>query len=217
MFLVAVRGRTLRVAPRAPLGHLSSTGMPAARQVFAAVPIGYNVGAWHIRLRQGDITTVEADAIVNAANAALAGGGGVDGAIHRAGGPSILAECRRIGGCPTGSAVITGAGMLPARYVIHAVAPRYRATVDDARLLRSAYDRALELARGRALTSIAFPSLGTGAYGYPVAEAAPIAVDAVNQHLYAGTTLTEVIFVVFSASDRVIYHDSLRARGLCSK
>ena len=110
-----------------------------------------------VRLHQGDITEVRADALVNAANAGLAGGGGVDGAIHRAGGPSILSECRRIGGCPTGSAVATGAGRLRARHVIHAVAPIYRARTEDAELLRSAYATSLRLAEELDARSIAFP------------------------------------------------------------
>jgi O-acetyl-ADP-ribose deacetylase (regulator of RNase III) len=157
------------------------------------------LGNTRLELRQGDITQVTADAIVNAANSRLAGGGGVDGAIHRAGGPSIMAECRRIGGCPTGSAVLTGAGRLPAKHVIHAVAPIYRGRPADADLLRSAYAKSLELADSAGARSSAFPSLGTGAYGYPVAEAAPIALRAVADHVRAGTGLAEVIFVLFSA------------------
>ena len=125
-----------------------------------------HVGDSVLSLQEGDITKVRADAIVNAANSALAGGGGVDGAIHRAGGPSIMEECRRIGGCPTGSAVITGAGNLPARHVIHAVAPVWwGGDRDEAQLLGSAYARSFELAAERGLHSIALPSLGTGAYG----------------------------------------------------
>src|SRR5258708_6711736 len=128
-----------------------------------------------LRLIQGDIVTVAADAIVNAANSGLSGGGGVDGAIHRAGGRSIMEECRRIGGCPTGSAVITGAGNLPARYVIHAVAPFYNDGLSgEPQRLRSAYAVSLALAEEHALRSIAFPSLGTGAYRYPVRDAAKI-------------------------------------------
>jgi O-acetyl-ADP-ribose deacetylase (regulator of RNase III) len=160
-----------------------------------------------LELRQGDITRVTADALVNAANSALAGGGGVDGAIHRAGGPSILEECRRLGGCPTGSAVLTGAGLLPARYVIHAVAPIYSGRQDghDAQLLRSAYAASLRLAESVAATSIAFPSLGTGAYGYPLHLAAPIALGTVADHLWAGSGLTHVLFVLFSAHSYDVY------------
>jgi O-acetyl-ADP-ribose deacetylase (regulator of RNase III) len=158
-----------------------------------------------LTLRQGDITQLAADAIVNAANSALAGGGGVDGAIHRAGGPSIMAECRRIGGCPTGSAVITGAGNLPARYVIHAVAPIYGNHPNDAVLLRSAYATSLRLAESHQLRSIAFPSLGTGAYGYPIHLAAPIALGTILDHIWAGTALTHVVIVLFSEHALDVY------------
>jgi len=164
-----------------------------------------------VSFRRGDITRVAADAIVNAANSGLAGGGGVDGAIHRAGGPSIMEACRAIGSCPTGSAVITGAGRLPARYVIHAVAPRYSGKPEDARSLRGAYQTALDLARQRGLGSIAFPSLGTGAYRYPVEEAAPIALHAVAEHLRGKTSLREVIFVLFSDADLTAYEAAAAA------
>jgi len=160
-----------------------------------------------IEFAVGDLTTERVDAIVNAANSSLLGGGGVDGAIHRAGGPSILEECRRLGGCPTGSAVLTGAGLLPARYVIHAVAPIYSGRHDshDAQLLRSAYAASLRLAESVAATSIAFPSLGTGAYGYPLHLAAPIALGTVADHLWAGSGLTHVLFVLFSAHSYDVY------------
>ncbi len=144
-----------------------------------------------IEIVKGDITRIIADAIVNAANSALAGGGGVDGAIHRAGGPSILQECRRIGKCPTGQAVITGAGNLGAKYVIHAVAPIYRGNADDARLLGAAYRSALALGESYGLASIAFPSLGTGAYGYPIEQAAPIALSAIAEHLKGARSLLQ--------------------------
>lgn len=165
-----------------------------------------------ITLVQGDITTIDADAIVNAANAALAGGGGVDGAIHRAGGPAIMEACRRIGGCPTGSAVITGAGNLRVRYVIHAVAPVYRGRPRDAELLRSAYETALVLADRHELQRIAFPSLGTGAYGYPIQQACAIAIDAVAEHLAGRTSLREVLMVLFSPQDFAVYERALAAR-----
>jgi O-acetyl-ADP-ribose deacetylase (regulator of RNase III) len=160
-----------------------------------------------LELRQGDITTVAADAIVNAANSALAGGGGVDGAIHRVGGPSIMEECRRLGGCPTGSAVLTGAGNLPAAHVIHAVAPIYsgRHASHDSHLLRSAYAASLRLAESVGATSIAFPSLGTGAYGYPLHLAAPIALGTVADHVWAGSSQTLVNFFLFSAHDYDVY------------
>ncbi|MDQ2809118.1 MAG: macro domain-containing protein [Chloroflexota bacterium] len=167
------------------------------------------INATDIRLQQGDITRVTADALVNAANSRLAGGGGVDGAIQRAGGPSILAECRRSGGCPTGSAVITGAGLLAARWVIHAVAPVYRGTPQDATLLRSAYATSLRLADEAACHSVAFPSLGTGAYGYPLVEAAPIALTTVADHIRAGSGLTLVIFVLYSPDSYAAFVQAL--------
>lgn len=168
-----------------------------------------------IELITGDITTVRANAIVNAANAALAGGGGVDGAIHAAGGPAIMEETRqRYNGCATGQAVITGAGKLPAQYVIHAVAPRYRGTPDDAVLLRSAYANSLQLANEYGLKTIAFPSLGTGAYGYPIGEAAPIALEAVRRHFETESTVERVIFVLFKESDRQAYAAALAVLGL---
>lgn len=169
------------------------------------------IGTTRIRLQQGDITRVAVDAIVNAANSGLAGGGGVDGAIHRAGGDSIMAECRHIGWCPTGSAVITGAGTLPARHVIHAVAPRYHGTAQDARLLRGAYAASLRLADEAGCRTVAFPSLGTGAYGYPLAEAAPIALDTVAAHIRAGTGLAEILFVLFSPDSYAAFAQALAA------
>jgi O-acetyl-ADP-ribose deacetylase (regulator of RNase III) len=150
-----------------------------------------------LALMQGNIVQVEADAIVNAANAALAGGGGVDGAIHRAGGPSIMEECRKIGGCPTGSAVATSAGRLKAQYVFHAVGPIYQQRGDEEQLLASAYQSCLDLAEHHQIQSIAFPSLSTGAYGYPVSLAAPIALRTVIGHLQKTTSLRQVMFVLF--------------------
>lgn len=161
----------------------------------------------------GDITTLRVEAIVNAANSALAGGGGVDGAIHAAGGPEIMEQTRRYRGCPTGEAVITGAGRLPATYVIHTVAPRYSGSPTDAVLLRSAYLTSLKLACEHAVKTIAFPSLGTGAYGYPIAEAAHVALRAVRDHLREATTLERITFVLFKEADRAVYEaawESLR-------
>lgn len=169
------------------------------------------VGNGNIEWIRGDITHVHADAIVNAANSALLGGGGVDGAIHRAGGPSIMEECRRIGGCPTGGAVVTSAGCLKARYVIHAVAPIYRAGPDDARLLSSAYAQSLKAADALGCRSIAFPSLGTGAYGYPVCEAAQVAARAVQRHLQTVTSTELVTFVLFSELDLAEYDRAFTA------
>jgi O-acetyl-ADP-ribose deacetylase (regulator of RNase III) len=168
------------------------------------------VGGATLRLIQGNIVQVEADAIVNAANNSLSGGGGVDGATHRAGGPSIMEQCRRIGGCPTGSAVITGAGRLPARHVIHTVAPFYNDGLHgEPEKLRSAYATSLALAEERGLRSIAFPSLGTGAYRYPVRDAARIALGVVIDHLRGATALREVTFVLFSERDLRIYAETL--------
>lgn len=163
-----------------------------------------------LRLIEGDITLVEADAIVNAANAGLSGGGGVDGAIHRAGGPSIMEECRRIGGCSTGSAVITGAGNLPAKRVIHAVAPVWNGGCSgEAELLAGAYTRAFELAAQRGLESIALPSLGTGAYGYPLDGAAPIALLAALAHLQSGNPPRLVTFVLYNRDALAAYEAAL--------
>ena len=152
-----------------------------------------------VELVQGDITEQATDAIVNAANSALAGGGGVDGAIHRAGGPQIMEECRKIGGCPTGEARITSGGNLQARHVIHAVGPIYRggASGED-HLLASAYRNSLRLAAENGLRSVAFPSLSTGAYGYPLRDAADIALATVVEFLRSGRHGLELVrFVLF--------------------
>ncbi|HVP47303.1 MAG TPA: O-acetyl-ADP-ribose deacetylase [Bryobacteraceae bacterium] len=168
-----------------------------------------------LKLMVGDITRVAADAIVNAANSALAGGGGVDGAIHRAGGPSIMQELDRVrakaGGCPTGSAVVTGAGRLPARFVFHAVGPFYRGgRHGEADLLASCYRTCLTLAEEHAIDTIAFPSISTGVYGYPIQEAAPIAVAEVTRHLgREDVRLVQVRFVLFSNSDYQVYASCL--------
>lgn len=156
-----------------------------------------------LELVQGDITREETDAIVNAANSGLRGGGGVDGAIHRAGGPIILEECRQIGGCPTGQAVITSGGRLKARFVIHTVGPVYRdGHHGEAELLASAYRNSLGLAKERSLQSISFPSISTGIYGYPVADAARIALGVVRETAKTPGSLEVVRFVLF---DEVTY------------
>ena len=168
-----------------------------------------------LKLVVGDITRVPADAMVNAANAALAGGGGVDGAIHRAGGPSIMQELDRIradaGGCPTGGAVVTAAGRLPARFVFHAVGPVYRdGKHGEAELLASCYRTCLQLAEEREAKTISFPSISTGAYRYPIREAAGIALGAVREHLEsAGKKLGQVTFVLFSEADYRVYASCL--------
>lgn len=162
-----------------------------------------------LALLQGDIVTVQADAIVNAANSALAGGGGVDGAIHRAGGASIMAECRKIGGCPTGSAVATTAGKLRAKYVFHAVGPIYRGSSEDERLLASAYKSCLDLAEQYKVESIAFPSLSTGVYGYPLDLAAPIALRTIIEHIKEPTSLKQITFVLFGEESYQAFEQAL--------
>lgn len=167
------------------------------------------IGDAVLTLQEGDITKVQAEAMVNAANAALAGGGGVDGAIHRAAGPSVMAECRQLGGCPTGSAVATGAGNLPARYIFHAVGPIYAGRPTDEQLLRSAYQCCLDLAEQRRVQSIVFPSLSTGAYGYPLTLAAPIALKTVIAHLQQPTCLRRVTFALFGNHSYTVYAETL--------
>jgi O-acetyl-ADP-ribose deacetylase (regulator of RNase III) len=164
-----------------------------------------------VELVQGDITTQQVDAVVNAANSGLRGGGGVDGAIHRAGGPAIMAQCRRIGGCPTGSAVITTGGRLPARHVIHTVGPRWRGgSRGERELLASAYRASLQVAVENGLRTVAFPSVSTGVYGYPVEQAARVALGALKAFLveHAGA-LERVRFVLFSAPDLAVYEEAL--------
>jgi O-acetyl-ADP-ribose deacetylase (regulator of RNase III) len=161
----------------------------------------------------GDITTLEVDAIVNAANRTLLGGGGVDGAIHRRAGPELLAECRRLGGCETGEAKITAAYRLPARHVIHTVGPVWRnGESGEPRLLASCYRRSLELAAERGLRSVAFPSISTGAYGYPPELAAQVALEAVRAFARHPGSVESVIFCCFSKNDYEIY-ERLLAKG----
>ena len=164
-----------------------------------------------LELVQGDITRQDTDAIVNAANSGLRGGGGVDGAIHRAGGPAIMAECRRIGGCPTGSAVITTGGELPARHVIHAVGPVWRGGQSgEQKLLAGAYRSSLEVAVDSGLRSVAFPSISTGAYGYPIGQAARTALAEVADFLRRNPGRLELVrFVLFTAGDFEVYGAAL--------
>ncbi len=164
-----------------------------------------------LEIVQGDITQEEAEAIGNAANAALAGGGGVDGAIHRAGGPAIMAELKaHYKGCPTGSAVITGGGNLKAKYVIHAVGPRYSGAEKDADLLASAYRKSLELCTQNKISSIAFPSISTGIYGYPLAEASRVALRTVTDYLRDHPEVRLARFVLFDSRTYQAYEEALK-------
>jgi len=161
---------------------------------------------------QGDITTLEVDAIVNAANRTLLGGGGVDGAIHRAAGPELLAECRQLGGCETGDARITGGHRLRASYVIHTVGPVWRGgRGGESGRLQSCYRRSMELATG--LDSVAFPAISTGVYGYPVELAAKVAVQTVARFLGEHQRPQRVIFCTFGAKATEIYQEAVETWG----
>jgi O-acetyl-ADP-ribose deacetylase (regulator of RNase III) len=164
-----------------------------------------------LEIVQGDITLQDTEAIGNAANSALAGGGGVDGAIHRAGGPSVMSELRKkYKGCPTGSAVITSGGNLKAKFVIHAVGPRYSGSPKDPELLSSAYRKSLELCTQNKISSIAFPSISTGIYGYPVEEASKIALKTVMDYLKDHAEIELVRFVLFDSKTFAVYKDALK-------
>ncbi len=165
-----------------------------------------------LEARQGDITALTVDAIVNAANTSLLGGGGVDGAIHRAAGPELLTECRRLGGCPTGEARITRGYRLPAEHVIHTVGPVYRGRPEDRRLLAECYTNSLILARDHQVRSLAFPAISCGVYGYPIADACKIAVDTCATFLETHALPEKVIFMLFSAADHEVYTQYLKAR-----
>ncbi|MBK8194374.1 MAG: O-acetyl-ADP-ribose deacetylase [Lewinellaceae bacterium] len=168
-----------------------------------------------ITVVRGDITKITTDAIVNAANSSLLGGGGVDGAIHRAGGPQILEDCMRIrarqGGCPTGEAVITTGGKLPARYVIHTVGPVYRdGTQGEPELLASCYRNVLRLAIENGLKTVAFPNISTGIYGYPKAEAAAVAIQTTKAYIAENQgSLEEISFVCFDEENYALYCERL--------
>ena len=173
----------------------------------------------NIQLIKGDITKIKVDVIVNAANSRLAGGGGVDGAIHKAGGPAIMHECDLIreksGGCPTGEAVITTAGKLSASKVIHTVGPVWRGgNNNEPILLRNAYENSLKLAEKHNLASVAFPNISTGVYGYPMEAAADIAIETVLNFKNRGSSIKQVLFVCFDTLSYDIYKNKLTASGI---
>ncbi len=177
----------------------------------------FQIGKATVRLVKGDITSMETDAIVNAANHSLMGGGGVDGAIHRKGGPQILEECKKIratqwpAGLPTGKAVITSAGNLKAKHVIHTVGPVWHGgNKGEAELLAQAYLNSLQTVADNGLKTVAFPSISTGAYGYPIKDASRIALKTVKQFLEREDKLSEIIFVLFSELDFKVYTDAAK-------
>ena len=164
-----------------------------------------------LEVMQGDITKLVVDAIVNAANSSLLGGGGVDGAIHRAAGPELVKECRTLGGCPTGEARITRGYNLAARHVIHTVGPVYSGKPRDKTLLTGCYQNSLKLAAGNNVHSLAFPAISCGVYGYPIEEACKIALDTSCNFLQNNQTIEKVMFMLFSQANLKVYEEYLRS------
>jgi O-acetyl-ADP-ribose deacetylase (regulator of RNase III) len=199
---------------------MDSGPAPSARpgmtwMIMAPPLLTFPVGPATLEIIVADITTLGVDAIVNAANASLLGGGGVDGAIHRAAGPELLAECRTLGGCATGSARITRGYRLPAKHVIHAVGPVWRGgSSDEDALLASCYRTALDLASASTLVSIAFPAISTGIYAFPADRAARIAVGTVAAELADSPSIKRAIFCCFSAQSAQHHADAARKSGL---
>ncbi|MBM4275277.1 MAG: O-acetyl-ADP-ribose deacetylase [Deltaproteobacteria bacterium] len=170
-----------------------------------------HIGQSILEIVEGDITRQDTDAIVNAANPSLRGGGGVDGAIHRAGGPKILEECLKIGGCPTGEARLTTGGNLMARYVIHTVGPVYKdGAHGEPQLLASCYRESLKLASANGIKTVAFPSISTGAYGYPINNAARLALQTVKEYLAEHPEITLARFVLFGKAAYEAYEEALK-------
>jgi O-acetyl-ADP-ribose deacetylase len=193
-------------AQRRPISALSSRAIiPKAHSIMPTPPPA-------LRAIHADIATLDVDAVVNAANSSLLGGGGVDGAIHYAAGPELLEACRALGGCPTGDAKITPGFRLPARYIIHTVGPIWRGgTRGEQELLAACYRRSLELAVEREISSIAFPSISTGAFAFPLKLAAPIALAAVQSFDSSQSELREVLFCCYSREDYGIYRKLLNS------
>ncbi len=173
--------------------------------------VGREFGQSKVEVVRGDITVQDTDAVVNAANRKLEPGGGVSGAIHRAAGPALWGECKHLGGCATGEAIITGGYHLKAKHVIHTVGPVYSGSEQDSVLLRNSYQGSLRVAVEHGLKSVAFPSISTGIFGYPVAEAAGVALQAVRDFLLDYSGIELVRFVLFSDSDFETYHSALQA------
>jgi O-acetyl-ADP-ribose deacetylase (regulator of RNase III) len=169
----------------------------------------------NLRLVRGDIVSLQVDAIVNAANSSLLGGGGVDGAIHRAAGPELLQACRKLGGCPTGQARITPGFRLAARWIIHTVGPVWKGgEKGEPELLASSYRESLKLASAHGIETIAFPAISTGAYGYPIALATAVAIGSVSEYDCAGQGPTEVVFCCYSGEDYATYERALQTTDL---